>query len=387
MSPEKNCSAIAILRSRQGVPTLLVVVAGLAASLAVFFAAYFWELRSVRENFDSLAEDRFQAVESLFDESGKLIGFMDNVFLIAPKATSPEFTGYLRSLKAFLGSDLSKHLSVHGITWAPRVPNAERAAYERAAQAVIDPNYRIHEPQVAADKDEAKNRADSYPVYLSIGNTLLRRNLGEDISLRPDEWKAMQAACDTGEAAATVPIKMSADANAALGYRVFQPLYAAGELRTVEQRRQACMGFMCLDLDIGVMIGNALENVQLAGIEFLVHDGAGAGRITVCRHASRLAAAATSAGKNGPEEIESTSPAKFFGRELSLECRPSAAFWAKRTIWQPWVLLCGGLVLTLVMAGHQFGNATRDNEIEQVISTRLAALQKEVAQQQAARFK
>ena len=46
-----------------------------------------------------------------------------------------------------------------------------------------------------------------------------------------------------------------------------------------------------------------------------------------------------------PKPLES--PAVFFGRKLSLECRATEAFWAKRTIWQPWVVLCGGLALTL----------------------------------------
>ena len=60
MSTENDRSALVLLGSREGVPTVLLAVAGFAASLAVFFAAYFWELRSIDEDFDSLANDRFR---------------------------------------------------------------------------------------------------------------------------------------------------------------------------------------------------------------------------------------------------------------------------------------------------------------------------------------
>jgi len=383
MSTEKNRSVLALLCSRQGVPTVLVAVAGIAASLAVFFGAYFWELRSVREGFESLADDRFHATESMFAESARLIDFMDNVFLIGPKATAPEFTGYVRSLKAFLESDLSKQLSVHGITWMPRVPRAERSAYERTAQAVFDPNYRIRQQQASADKDAGGKREDSYPSYLSMGKTLLRDRLGEDLSLDPATWKVMQQACDTGDAVATAPIKMSADPKSSLGYRVFQPLYAGGDAKTVEQRRKTCTGFICLDLDLGVMIDKALQEIKSVGIEVWVYDNAGPNRVAVCRHTSHLqSAAASDEGNSVSGELESTEPAKFFGRELLLQSRATEAFWARRTIWQPWVLLCSGLALTLAMAGHQLSVALRTSVIEQVVSTRLAAIQKEVALQQ-----
>ena len=202
MSTENNRSVLAALRTRQGVPTVLVAVAGIAASFAVFFAAYAWELRSVDEDFQGLAQHRFKAAESLFGESAKLIGFMDNIFLIGPKATSPGFTGYVRSLKEFFEADLSKPLSVHGITWAPRVSQAERSAYERAAQDVFDPKFRIHEPKASAGKDAGEKREDSYPCFLSMGKTLLQENPGEDLAADPASWKAMQLARDSGEAVA-----------------------------------------------------------------------------------------------------------------------------------------------------------------------------------------
>ena len=152
---------------------------------------------------------------------------------------------------------------------------------------------------------------------------------------------------------------------------------------TVEQRRKACTGFMCLDLDIGAMIDNALSEIKQVGINVWVYDATGSDRVAVCEHASRLQAnAANAKSQDDSREPQSTSPAKFFGRTLLLECRATDAFWAKRTIWQPWVLLCVGLALTLALAFHQLSVTMRTSMIEQVVSTRLAAIQREAAIQQ-----
>jgi hypothetical protein len=385
MSTETNRSTLAMLFSRQGASTLLVTIAGLAASVLVFFAAYSWEFRSIHEHFDALAADRCDTTKSMFAETGKLIDFMDNVFLVGPKAASPEFSGYVRSLKNFFESDISKQLSVHGVTWVPRVPQSERDAYEKAARAVFDPNYHIHEPQVSDNKNAGKKHSDSYPCYLSLGKTSLRDHLGEDLSLDPAMWKAMQTACDTGEAVAVAPIAMPSNSEGRLGYRVFQPLYAGSNAMSVKERRQACTGFMCLHLDIGAMIDNALKEVKPVGIDFFVYDSTDPKRVLVSRHASRLQSGASSKDQSrDSEEVMTANPAEFFGRKLTLESQSTPVFWAKRTIWQPWVLLCGGLVLTLVMAGHQFSAAVHTNMVEQVVSTRLAAIQKEVAVHQLA---
>lgn len=383
MSTDKSNSVFATLCSPQGVPTLLVAAVGVTASLAIFFAAYFLELRSIRESFDSLADDRFHACDTMFGESSKLLGFMDNVFLVGPKATSPEFPEYVRSLKAFLEGDLSRHLSVHGITWVPRVPYAERAAYERAAQAAFDPVYRI-DGKSSADKKANGKREDSYPSFLSLGKTTLRDHPGKDLSRDPATWAVMQEACESGEAVATAPIEMSSDSKDRLGYRVFQPLYSNGNAKTAEQRRQACIGFMCLDLDIGVMVDNALRETKPVGIELLVYDGANGNRVAVYRHASRLRSA--DGNKTGQDEtggLKSPDTSEFFGRKVLLLSQATAAFWASHPIWQPWVVLCAGLALTLAMAAHRYNVTLRSSVIERVVSSRLAAIQNEAARRRA----
>jgi CHASE1-domain containing sensor protein len=381
MSAEKNHSAFALLTSRHGALALLAAVVGIALSVAISLLAYSWEMHSIQQNFRSLADDRFHATDSMLRESMQVINFMDNVFLIAPAANSPEFQGYVRSIKKFFVSDLSKNLKVHGLTWAPRVPREERADFERTARELFDPKYQIHAPKDSAKPGVGDQQAESFPCYLSIGNTDLTKRLGEDLSLDPESWKAMQEARDTGEGIAAAPIKMSGRNGVTVGYRIFQPLFVGkSDLKTVEDRRKACAGFMCLDLDIGVFVDNALRDIRPVGIDFLVSDVSDAKPTLVCHHSSRLQLPISDKNaKSNAVVLDDTSPSVFFGRKLLLECHSTQDFWSDRIIWQPWVLLFCGVSLSLVLAGHQFGLALHTSEIERVVSARLAAIQKERA--------
>ena len=124
------------------------------------------------------------------------------------------------------------------------------------------------------------------------------------------------------------------------------------------------------------MVESALKDIAPVGIEIAVSDDTDARPVTVCRHSSRVQ---SPEGATDREEssgaLESTWPTDFFGRKLALRCGATEAFYARRTIWQPWVLLCGGLALTFAGVGHQISRALRACAIERAVTTRLAAIQ------------
>jgi CHASE1-domain containing sensor protein len=384
MSKKSSQLPVAASGAHAGRPAVIIAIVGGILSVGLFLLAHFAEQRSIRRDFDSLADHRFRATDAMFLESAKLINFMDNVFLIAPPASSPEFAGYVRSLKRFFESDVSRSLEMHGLTWVPRVPRSQRDDFQRAARTAFDPKFQIIQSDDSGKEAASRAGSDCFPCYLSLGNTLLTAEAGHDLSLDPEMWKAMQQARDSGQAVATAPIKMPSDSGDRLGYRVFQPLFV-GDSQTVADRRKACTGFLCLDLDLGVLIDNALTDVQPVGIDLSVYDETGGNSLAVCRHSSREQPSSTETGRgDDAHQWETTAPAEFFGRELQLCCRSTDVFWADRIIWQPWALLFGGLALTIVLTIQKLESGLRANAIEQVVATRLAAIQNEKAMLQSA---
>lgn len=52
-------------------------------------------------------------------------------------------------------------------------------------------------------------------------------------------------------------------------------------------------------------------------------------------------------------------------------------FWSGRTVWQPWVLLCGGLILTLTLVVYRISLAMRAEAVERTVSARMDAFCKD----------
>jgi hypothetical protein len=371
MSTQENCSVFSLSRCGQYAPAALLLVVGGAISVAVFLAAYSWERRSIRREFDSLAMDRFHAVSGVVDDSVRLLQFADNAFLVGPQADSPEFPNYVRSLEAVFSADISHYPAVRAVTWMPRVPRKERAAYQRAARAVFDPTFQFGEPSDSTNAGSVQRRGEYFPRYLRITAKPRHDQPGNSVAPDPAEWKVMERARDAGATLASEPMRTSADPDDRCSYHLFQPLYR-GDSKDVASRRQALAGFLCVDLDIGQSVAKAFRDLPPVGIEVRVSDDTDGKETAVCRHASRLKSpAATSAGY---DELESTWKTKFYGRELLLRCCSTPVFWADHTIWQPWVLLCGGLALTLTGVGYQLSLAFHAIAVERTVAARMAVL-------------
>ena len=373
MSIQETSSVLNVSRCRQYAPTALLVALGAAISVAVFFVAYSSERRSIHREFASLAEDRLHAIGNIVDDSARLLQFADNVFLVGPRADSPEFPNYVRSLTTVIEADLSRHPAVRALTWMPRIPLAERAAYEQAARTVFDPKFQFSKPGTPAIAGSDQQREEYFPSYLRIATAPNHDRPGKDSSRDPAEWKVMEQARDTGLIVAGAPMKLSADSNDRLGYQLFQPLYH-GNRGDIASRRQNIAGFLRVDSDIGESVAKAFKDIPPVGIDVWISDETDAQSVPICLHASRLQSpAVVGEGRVDLDELESTWTTEFFGRKLLLRCCTTPAFWAGRTIWQPWVLLCGGLVLTLTVAVYRLSLTFRARAVERIVATRMAA--------------
>jgi CHASE1-domain containing sensor protein len=375
--PPRNVSG-----RRDRVGTALLMVLGVAISLAVFLAAFSWERSSVHREFVSLAEDRFHAIGNAADDSARLLHFTDNVFLVGPRVDSPEFAEYLRSLTAVFKADMLQHPSVRAVTWMPRISRSERAAYEQAARAVFGPTFQLGELNAPDSTESGQQDEAIYPHYLCVAVAPHYDQTDSSPTHDPAEWKVMERARDSGQVRAAAPIRMSADPNDRLGYHLFQPIYR-GDPGDVASRRQSIVGFLCIDLDVGKLVAKAFRGVPPVGIDVWVSDKTDAKSVIICHHTSRLEPTATIRDKQVAfDELESARPMDFFGRQLLIRCWTTPAFWTGRTIWQPWLLLCVGIALTLTVAGFRLRESFRERAIEQAVATRIAALRREEEQRQ-----
>jgi len=349
---------------------MLTLIVGIAASMILFETAHSWERGAIRRTFNSLAADRCLAIDNTVRETAKLLGIMDNIFLISPAPASPGFADYVQSLHLFLEKDFARHADLNGLTWAPKVSRDAKADFEKAAQRTFAPEFRIDESQ--------PTESDLYLCYLCVGNTSLRDQLGNNLAADQDAWKIMREARDEGKALASAPLAMLGQAETRLGYRIFQPLSNNPEAQTAESRRQNNVGFMCLDLDVGALIDAALKEITPVGITIETIDQSTRPAVPVDCHVTRMqSSSGDDDPSDQPELLAAERPIDFFGRKLLLRCTSTPSFWKCRTIWQPWVLLAGGVIITLLATVHQVAQVFRARNVDRIIASRLAAIQQE----------
>jgi len=380
---KEGCWRLKVSWGRPLASAVVSVVLGVTITLAVAWVAYHTERRSLRSNFESLAYDRFQGISSTFEQFTRLVSFADNVFLVAPRADSPAFPDYVRSLRDFLKRDQATYPTIDAIAWVPRVSPDELPAYQRAAQAVIDPRFEIDRGTANAQGQPSSQRDALFPSYVSVGTPSRPLHPGENMALDPAAWKAMTRACDSGQIVAMAPIEDSVGTHSDFGYRVFQPLYRGGDPGNIAARRQANDGFLCLDLDGGYLVGRALEHLKPMGIDVWVVDQNGGKDNVLCRHISRWGSSgADNSDWRSPNQLVAHSAMPLFGRDVSIYCVASPLFEAKHAIWQPWALLCLGLALTVAATAYRYNRAVHAVVIDQAMNARMDSLRHEMEQRE-----
>ncbi len=89
------------------------------------------------------------------------------------------------------------------LEWIPRVPHAERLAFERAAEADGLIGFRITERSPEGETVPASDRDEYFPVYYVAPMEGNEAALGFDLASNPTRLKALSQARDTGEPIAT----------------------------------------------------------------------------------------------------------------------------------------------------------------------------------------
>ena len=167
-------------------------------------------------------------------------------FSVGQLSTSAAFIQAQGNLNAHefevLGRSLLKEGVLDSTAWLPRVPGPQRAAYERSSG---------HEILEKAGPDvkalvPSKPHGVYYPLTYAVAEGRTRMALEAAYGFNPssdsDRGPYLQQAQDTGEPVTTPVLSLALGGP---GVNIFQAVYRDGApLGTVEQRRQALLGFV-----------------------------------------------------------------------------------------------------------------------------------------------
>ena len=252
-------------------------VLGLSTVLSLV-AAYYAHLTAEgkdRLRFQSLVQKARDTIESRMETHIALLHATSGLFSASDYVSRHEFRAFVLELNL-----PESYPGVRGIGYARRIPGAEREPFVADIRREI-PGFSIwsgaHGPGAgggpagapqgasagspplgavssgaAAGSTAAPTSADSFPiVYLEPLGDSHRAVIGFDLATERVRRRAMEAARDTGQAAASGVVTLIGEAGSekssvdARGFLVFQPLYQHGApVGTREERRAGLEGFV-----------------------------------------------------------------------------------------------------------------------------------------------
>ena len=211
-----------IWRSRAKILPVALLLASVVVVVMYVFASR-WESTRQQQMFERHAEQIYLRAEILLHSYFEGLYAAQSFLGASEHVNRDEFY-------QFVGGLLDRNPGFQGVAWAVVMPHQQREAFERQL------SLQMGEPKVVTEADGngtrmLADRRDTYVVikYIApeVGNEAA---LGYDISSNPLARKALLAASDHRQPAATAPLTLVQETGQQAGVVVYFPVFRAGVL-------------------------------------------------------------------------------------------------------------------------------------------------------------
>jgi signal transduction histidine kinase/DNA-binding NarL/FixJ family response regulator len=321
---------------------ILVLLLGCTLSALISLILHRMETRDLQDSIEQVAKDRAEVLRGQVMRSMEVLHGIGSLYAARGEVTREEFG-------AFVADALGRQPELQALAWDPRVPGAERIAWEKRAQSAGFPEFHFTEEKPDGTIGPANQRDEYFPVYFL---ETLQRNaaaFGFDVGSEPNRREALEKARDSGLPTATAPVRLAQEPGSQRGFLVFQPIYR-GTPETLVQRRELLTGFAVAVFRIGDLVEASLRAAGDKGIAVSIMDAAEA-KLIYHQDGDRRALA------------KWTTPLDVAQRRWTLVFEPVAAFRTAPFHWQSRSALIGGLFLAGLLAAHLWRDARRTEEL------------------------
>jgi len=281
----------------------------------------------LKERLLEAADNRFRSAEQALHGGRALTGATDNL----PRA---QWARFVESMTRFYDH------GVVGLGYVERVKREDVAALERRVRAEGLADFTV------------ERRGENPDLYVVTLIEPLARNaaaLGRDVGGGTTRRSAAEQAMRTGEAVVTKPIALIEGTQSVRGSLLFLPVYSPGaSLNDSGERERALRGWVYASLRVDELLGNIGAATE-GQLDYEVFDGTVAspeavifdanGRLAFDDAHWRATAFAASASRS------------VYGRTWMFRLTTTPAFDERSNRWLAWLVLGGGLLVSLLGAG------------------------------------
>ena len=352
----------------------LVGLAGAALSLGGFQVFKNQDQAEARHTLEDQAQDYVAAIED------SLIAHLEPLHTIAGLFDSVATAGH-EEFHTFTKKIRTRIPDIQALEWIPRVPSAERRAYESRARDEGHTGFRISERDAGGGMVPAGERPEYYPVFYVEPLKGNEKALGFDLASNGIRRADLAKARDTGNMVISGRIRLLLETGEGFGFLAFLPVYTGNTPPdSVDGRRRKLTGFTLGVFRIPVIVEAALaKRTRPAGLDiYLLDDEAAADSRLLYFHPSRTRDEASSPK---PEEQILTGflvskTIAFADRHWTAVFKPVSGYFSGNASWTPWMVLMGGLAFTGMLLVIIVSAIDRERKISLLVDKQTSALRR-----------
>jgi diguanylate cyclase (GGDEF)-like protein/PAS domain S-box-containing protein len=344
----------------------VALVVGIAFSFVAFWGLRGWERASDLQRAEASFEEQAEHVSLLLQQDvSRHLASIDGVgalFAASAEVTRAEFDTFTRVI-------LERNPNIRQFAWAPRVREADRAAYEARVRREL-PGFSVRAGSVRAGAVRAGDTGPDevlFPVEF-MSPPVAPAELGLDLASVPALRDATRNAASSGREVTVGPLPLAPlGGGDGVGVAVLLPFYAT----PAEAAEPALQGFVIELLDVGAMVRTAVGDREL---DVWLSDAAGR---EVMAWRAGVATEPTRAPTAGPV----TRNGLTLGDQLwILTLAPSGAEVLSGPGYAAWVVLSVGLAASAAGAAY----LARLRSHAEILSAANTALGEEMTRRQEA---
>jgi PAS domain S-box-containing protein len=355
----------------------LAACIGLVASLTAFHLARRAAEDRIAVELAVQAENRAKGLQEVLSRyEGTIEGFAASF----PDAAigSEQFHAYARNV--FLASNMLRS-GLQSVSWAPRVQDAERTAFEAAIRDEGRADYRILEPAPDGTLTVAARRPEYFAIrYIAPAEVTVP--IGLDLLSEPARAAAVREALAKGSASATAPFRFFAGGwGSVLFVPVYKPTTTPVSARPVHDAPIGILAFrLFISSTINAILGT-LDTVPRGLDMYVLDDGAPLGQRVIYAHPG----AADPQSGAADERAALTEPFfgssfNFAGRDWTVIVRPRPELIDGALGRAGWYEFLSGVALTALLTVYLVSSRRRADRLRVLADD----LQQEVAERRSA---
>ncbi len=349
---------------------VLVALAGVLLTTAVFWQAETAEVEHHRMRFESDAKMRVSLIDKDLSDDMRVVRTLALLTQSVGPSVDPVVFNHFAS-PFVLGIEDQQSLE-----WVPSVPRSGLARFETTMRLQGLSGFRVSERSAAGPIGTPGVRDTYYPVTFvePAGSSL--EPLGFDLGSDPVRLKALEKARDSGEPVVSGRIRLVLEPPGSYAFLMVVPVYREGvPVATVAQRRAGLIGFVLGEYRLGELLAARIDSTPPMGLPFDVLDlSASAGTSFLGHWTARLhpEKSWTSILLPAPPIYQETF--RVGDRRWAMRITASRAYMEQVFQVEPWLILPVGLALTVLAVLYLRSALQTRGQLDERVRQRTAEL-------------